>query len=454
MNVSSQLINKMASSLYLIILFIIAFVFINLSSVNASVKFKPRALVVPVKKDNITLQYIATIQMGTPPEFIDVVIDLGGQFLWLDCVSNYNSSTYRPVSCGSSKCKIAKGVGCLGCNAAPRPGCTNNTCALGPSNPFQDFVVAGGLGEDNMTVSSTLGVQYYKDVEMRRFPFACGSTDQLTGLANGTRGMLGLSRSRIALPTQLSVAFKISSKFALCLPSSSEDIYSEYGSGNIFIGGGPYYLPPYTEDVSKLLIKTPLLINPVSTAPVYAEGDSSDEYFIDVNSIRIDGKDVPFNTSLLSIDKNGVGGTKFSTITAYTKLHSSIYKPLVNDFIKKAESKKMKRVTTVAPFGACFSSNSIANTTTGPAVPTIDLVLQGNNTYWRIYGANSMVKVKNKDVLCLGFIDGGPKPRTSMVIGGYQLEDNMLEFDFSSSTLGFSSSLRLHNTGCNHFSIY
>lgn len=144
------------------------------------------------------------------------------------------------------------------------------------------------------------------------------------------------------------MAFKISSKFALCLPSSSEDIYSEYGSGNIFIGGGPYYLPPYTEDVSKLLIKTPLLINPVSTAPVYAEGDSSDEYFIDVNSIRIDGKDVPFNTSLLSIDKNGVGGTKFSTITAYTKLHSSIYKPLVNDFIKKAESKKMKRVKTVA----------------------------------------------------------------------------------------------------------
>ena len=41
-------------------------------------------------------------------------------------------------------------------------------------------------------------------------------------------------------------------------------------------------------------------------------------------------------------------------------------------------------------------------------------------------GANSMVKVK-ENVLCLGVVDGGLKPRTSIVTGGHQLEDNMLE---------------------------
>ena len=41
-------------------------------------------------------------------------------------------------------------------------------------------------------------------------------------------------------------------------------------------------------------------------------------------------------------------------------------------------------------------------------------------------GANSMVKVK-ENVLCLGVVDGGLKPRNSIVTGGHKLEDNMLE---------------------------
>ena len=156
---------------------------------------------------------------------------------------------------------------------------------------------------------------------------------------------------------------------------------------------------------------------------------------------------------MLSVDKKGVGGTKFSTINPYTILHTSIYKAVLKDFVKKAASRKITRVASVAPFGACFSSKTIASTMTGPVVPTIDLVLQSKSVYWRIYGANSMVKVK-ENVLCLGVVDGGSKPRTSIVIGGHQLEDNMLEFDLASSKLGFNSSLLLHNTNCSHYRIF
>ncbi|KAK2364417.1 ADP-ribosylation factor [Trifolium repens] len=59
-------------------------------------------------------------------------------------------------------------------------------------------------------------------------------------------------------------------------------------------------------------------------------------------------------------------------------------------------------------------------------------------------GDDSIVEV-NKNVACLGFVDGGKEPRTTFVIGGHQLEDNILEFDLVSSKLGFSSSLLLHN---------
>ncbi|XP_030922838.1 probable aspartic proteinase GIP2 [Quercus lobata] len=105
----------------------------------------------------------------------------------------------------------------------------------------------------------------------------------------------------------------------------------------------------------------------------------------------------------------------------------SYYMPplaVIEDFVNKAASRKITRVESVAPFGACFSTK-MASTKTGPAVPTIDLVQQSKSVYWRIYGANSMVKVK-ENVQCLGVVDGGSKLRASIVIGGhYQLVDNI-----------------------------
>ena len=86
----------------------------------------------------------------------------------------------------------------------------------------------------------------------------------------------------------------------------------------------------------------------------------------------------------------------------------------------------------MAPFEACYDSTTIRNSSTGLVVPTIDLVLRGG-VQWTIYGANSMVMAK-KNVACLAIVDGGTEPRmsfvkASIVIGGYQLEDNLLEFD-------------------------
>jgi hypothetical protein len=168
-----------------------------------------------------------------------------------------------------------------------------------------------------------------------------------------------------------------------------------------------------------------------------------------VKSIKVGGEVLSFKTSLLSIDNKGNGGTKLSTIKSFTVLHSSILKPLVKDFNKKASDKKIKKVTSVAPFETCFDLSTIGRTNTGLDVPTIDLVLQ-SDVKWRIFGGNSMILV-NKKVACLGFVDGGKETRTAVVIGGHLLEDNLLEFVLVSSKLGFSSSLLLHNARCSNF---
>ncbi|GMH29268.1 hypothetical protein Nepgr_031111 [Nepenthes gracilis] len=242
-------------------------------------------------------------------------------------------------------------------------------------------------------------------------------------------------------------------KFAVCISSSSS-----VSAGGIIFGGGAYSFPPSKLDLSKNLVFTPIVTNPNSTAPIYTVGEPSIEYFIKVRSIKVDGTPVRFNSSLLSFDNDGNGGTKISTLTAYTTLHSEIYSAIVGVFVGKAEAMKIRRVAAVAPFGACFSRRSIAyNGRTGTGVPIIDLVMENRspllhnkNARWRIYGANSMVEVST-NVSCLAFVDGGSDVRTAVVVGGLQMEDNLVEFDLVSSELGISSSLLRFGTSCSQF---
>ncbi|KAI3986363.1 hypothetical protein MKX01_002208 [Papaver californicum] len=133
-------------------------------------------------------------------------------------------------------------------------------------------------------------------------------------------------------------------------------------------------------------------------------------------------------------------------------METSIYNAFVDVFTEGAEAWNISRVASVAPFKTCFSRKNVANIRLGYAVPTIQLVLQNQKVIWRIFGANSIVQVSD-DVLCLGFVDGGVNTRTSIVLGVYQLEDNLLQFDIarSRSRLGFSSLLLGRQTTCSNF---
>ena len=107
-------------------------------------------------------------------------------------------------------------------------------------------------------------------------------------------------------------------------------------------------------------------------------------------------------------------------------METCIYKAVTKAFIKVAEAKKMKSVAPVKPFKTCFSFESMKSTRVGPDVPSIDLVLGSKDVYWRVFGANLMVEVKEKRVVYLGLVDGGLSPCTSIMIGGHQLENNFL----------------------------
>ncbi|GFZ08825.1 eukaryotic aspartyl protease family protein [Actinidia rufa] len=412
-----------------------------LSSAVAQPSFRPKALVLPVTKDSSTLQYLTHLNQRTPLVPVSLTLDLGGQFLWVDCDQGYVSSSYRPARCRSAQCSLAGADSCGQCFSAPRPGCNNNTCGLFPDNTVTRTATGGELASDVVSIQSTNGKNPGRVVSVPKLLFVCGSTFLLEGLASGVKGMAGLGRTRISLPSQFSSSFSFPRKFAICLTSSTRS------NGVVFFGDGPYFFLPNI-DASESLIYTPLILNPVSTAAVFSQGDASSDYFIGVKSIKINEKRVNINTTLLSIDSEGVGGTKISTVNPYTVLESSIFKAVTEAFAQSLS--KIPKVKAMAPFGLCFNSKNISSTRVGPGVPSIDLVLQSESVFWRIFGANSMVQVSD-EVLCLGFVDGGVKPRTSIVIGGHQIEDNLLQFDLARSRLGFSSSLLFRQTTCANF---
>ncbi|KVG72886.1 Aspartic peptidase, partial [Cynara cardunculus var. scolymus] len=121
-------------------------------------------------------------------------------------------------------------------------------------------------------------------------------------------------------------------------------------------------------------------------------------------------------------------------------MKSTIYGIFTKAYIKSATLLNMTMVAPVAPFGVCFSSQRV--------VPDIELVLQSELVKWLIQGRNSMVQVSDL-VMSLGFVDGGLDLNDSVVLGGYQLEDHILEFNLGTGMMGFSSSsLLIEGNSC------
>ncbi|KAF9622745.1 hypothetical protein IFM89_033980 [Coptis chinensis] len=237
---------------------------------------------------------MGNVKEPTPLVSINVVVDLGGQYLWVDCDRNYVSLSYTPARCNSAQCSLASSGACGTCNGPARPGCNNNTCSLFPENTVTRTATGGEVAQDVVSLQATNGKNPGPVVSIPRFLFTCGSTFLLEGLASGVQGMAGLGRGRIGLPSQFAAAFSFNRKFAVCLTSTTS------ANGVIFFGNSPYVMLPNI-DISTSLIYTPLLINPVSTAGVFSQGEKSVEYFIGVKSIKVNEKSISLNTSLLSI---------------------------------------------------------------------------------------------------------------------------------------------------------
>ncbi|KAB5512455.1 hypothetical protein DKX38_029483 [Salix brachista] len=412
-----------------------------------------------IQKDRSTSQYVITAYLQTPLKLTKFLLDLGSTYTWVNC-DDYTSSTYQHVPCNSSIASLLGPYACLNlCDGPPSPNCGNNSFLFLPDNPIKpvDYRKVNGLNTALIDPFALPNAQGSLTL-INNFIFSCARTGFLKGLAKGITGLAALGRSNISIPIQINKVFPSTPNcFAICLSGS----ISQPGVA-LFGSKGPYNFLPGI-DLSKSLVYTPLLLNPLGKDSEPDKPILSSEYHIGLTSIKVNGKMVALNNSLLAINgEKGSGGTKISTVVPYTKLQSSIYKAFILAFLKEAASSAFNLTTTkpVKPFAVCYPASAVKNTQVGPAVPIIDLVLDRQDVVWKIFGSNSMVRITKKsvDLWCLGFLDAGVNQMVSnwvgapsIVIGGYQLEDNMLQFDLQSKKLGFSSSILSKGTDCAKF---
>ncbi|KAI3980300.1 hypothetical protein MKX01_001371 [Papaver californicum] len=397
--------------------------------------YSSAGIVFQLERDSSTLQYMIKINQGTPLAAVKLVVDLGGKLPWLHCHKGaYNSSSIRPVKCESALCSLAS-------KPVDNTCIYKNACSIYTTNPVTQAVGRGELVSDLVTVLSnedsntTIGTPV---ASLRWCAFGCATTVNVSsGLAKGANGVAGLGRSSaLSLVTQFAVGLRFSRIFALDLHDNMNDDKLNETKGKIYFGGGPYihYLYGYEDWADRVLTYTPLLINP----------KSKEEYFLDVKSIEVHGETVPINKKLLSINKKtGTGGTKIDIQVPYTTLQTSIYKAFIKGYAGWAErynnvnakvlgSLNITTVTPVGPFTACYNSSTIPLLTSfDSAPPGVAFIFP--HSVWNI-SLYDLVRVKD-GVDCVGFVDGGSKPVTSIVIGARQI--GFLEFDISRSRLGF-----------------
>nr|XP_004246189.2 basic 7S globulin-like [Solanum lycopersicum] len=397
----------------------------------AQTNFHPKTFFLAVKQDPSTLQYITEIQQRTPLVPVKLAVHVGGENLWVDCQTGFKSSTYKPARCNSRQCNLAKSTSCGDCKTKnkTRPGCNSNACYNIVSNPALNntFYSGAEIAEDVMTIQSINGSNTGPEsrgpvVTIPNFIFSCSPSFLTQNLGKDVKGMIGFGQqSSVSFVTQLASVFKFSRQFAICLSASPQE------NGIIFIGHRPY-LFALGFDASQDLFYTPII-------------RSSPEYYLHVSSIRINAKTLPLNNTLLSL-----GGTRISTAVPYTVLEPSIYDTVSKAFISEMPE-NVKTVSPVAPFKTCFNSSFIGISRLGYNAPGIYFVLHDPNVFWTITGANSLLLVK-QGVFCLAFVEGKKAMGEAIVIGSYQMQNNLVEFDLPRRRIGFTNSLFFRQTMC------
>ncbi|KAL6853463.1 hypothetical protein ACP4OV_019492 [Aristida adscensionis] len=363
-------------------------------------------VLLPVAKDAATSLYTVPIRDDATH-----VIDLAGPLVWSTCAADH---LQPPFACNDTACRHANAYRAPGCRAAGRR-CEGH-CTAYPYNPVSGQCAAASLVHTRLIANTTDGRHPLSQVSVKAVA-ACAPKKLLPSLPSGATGVAGLASSRLALPAQVAASQGDPKKFLLCLPRR--------GEGAAIFGGDAFFLPESGADN---------LASKLAYTPLHSRKDNP-LYYVSVQGVAVNQSPVQLPAHALA-----TGGVVLCTRVPYTALRPDVYRPLVDAF-ERALARSDAKVPAMAPFELCYKASMLGNTKLGYAVPEITLELEGG-AKWSFTGSSSMVDVSSTTA-CFAFGEmKGVKPGDAgvpaVVVGGFQMENYLLQFDLEKQQLGIA----------------
>ncbi|CAN8275885.1 unnamed protein product [Cochlearia groenlandica] len=339
-------------------------------------------------------EYLMNISIGTPPFSILAIADTGSDLIWTQCKPCKNcyqqerplfdpkhSSTYKKVSCNTSKCRSAQ----------EETYCSeSNTCSYKISYGDKSYT-KGQIAFETLTLGSTNG----RPVSLKNAFIGCGHNNNGTFDPNGS-GIIGLGGGATSLVSQLGES--IDGKFSYCLvPLTSEtDLTSKinFGSTGVVSGNGVVSIP-------------------------MAKNNQVTFYYLTLEAITVGHKKVHFPVQTFETEE---GNIIIDSGTTLNLLPSRFYYELESTVASKIKAKRVQDPSGV--MSLCYKESSNIK------VPDITIHFKGGDV--KLDKVNTFVSL-SEDLYCFAFA-----PNDQLTIYGNLAQMNFLVgYDLVSQTLSF-----------------
>lgn len=355
--------------------------------------------------------YYVNLRVGNPPKEYFLDVDTGSDLTWLQCDAPCTSCAkgphplYKPrktnlVKCNEPLCSVVQAGGTIGCQGGSSQCDYEIRYADGGSS-------LGVLVSDKMILLLTNG-----SLTQTKAVFGCGY-DQQGSLAKSpasTDGVLGLSSSRVSLPSQWAEQGLIKNIIAHCIPSN--------GAGYLFFG-------------DKLLPSQGITWAPMLGKP------SARNYALAVENIF-------FGDTLIKIGGKAFGSAIFDSGSSYTYFVSPVYTAIVSLVSNSFVGSDLQQDESDQTLNLCWHGSHPFRSVdeVQDLVKTITLEFKTNGWFTKISKMHippqGYLIVNLKGNVCLGILDAKVLGQHSAaVIGDISMQGNLVVYDNENNRMGW-----------------
>lgn len=406
---------------------------------SASKPFTKLDMTEPLKE--VRDGYIISLNLGTPPQIIQVYLDTGSDLTWVPCgnlsfdcldCDDYRSkvtASFSPSRSSSSSRDSCSTPFCMNIHSSDNPfdPCTISGCSLSTlvrstcSRPCPSFaytygegIVAGTLTRDILRVHANPN----STREITGFCFGCVSMAYREPI-----GIAGFGKGPLSLPSQLGFLQK---GFTHCfLPfkyANNPNISSPLIVGDLAIASKDY-----------------LQFTPMLKSPIYPN-----YYYIGLEAITVRSNTtqtkIPLN--LKEFDSSGNGGMIIDSGTTYTHLPEPFYMQLLEALEGAITYPRVTQAEERSGFNLCYRVPCQVNNIIEDDLPLItfhflnnaSLTLPKGNSFYAMGAPDNSTVVK-----CLLFqsMDEMERYGPAGVFGSFQQQNVEVVYDLEKERIGF-----------------